>query len=176
MKLTDLKKFLRTRDQVTHIEAWLPTESKELHFIYNEAGLRFDAKHYRGMVSVFHAYDDELYSDAHSYLQAVSPTAEHRRAWALAIQNELHRQFFEARLKLGQPVRVASADLGEAYDGFIKRVEDEGDTIVVAYDGRTTTAKLKSLGKSGLRAYQGRGTVITLGGLMRYSEHGVVLL
>ncbi len=170
MKLVDLPKLLKTDDRVVRMEATLQTTANNmggrdaiLKFAYAESGLYFWAEHYHNFVLAFHRYDDELFTDADSYLEAITPVKTDRRAWVEAIRERLDNAFRRARLLEGQPVGVRTMD-GSTFPGFIKNIDTNDDSIVVTYDeGRQATVRLKrtKLGNS----YQGRnGITVTLGG------------
>lgn len=185
MKLEDVKKLLVISDQVTHVRAELPFTddlggADKLEFIYNEGGLRFKAKHYHGWACVFHGYDEALFSDSNGYLGAVAPVQLDRRVeWARHIQALLQKAFLKARLQRGQPCRVMVPDpdgIPLFYDGFVKSVDAEDDSLLVTYaGGKQLTAKPKKIGNYGLTAYQGRGgSVVTLGGVLQTNLNNVV--
>jgi len=177
MRLDDLKKNLTLTDAITHIEGRLDyvfdgAGQGHLKFRYNENGLFFWSSPYKGFVPVYHDYDDGLFTDAENALAALSPNADHRRAWADRILEVMRKTFLEARLQPGQPVgivvRGGETDGDRRYVGVIKRINAKESAIVVGYDDgrRTATAHLRPAGKK--MAYRGRGGVeVILGGLYK---------
>ncbi len=164
MRREDLKRRLAVTDAVSHLEAVLavPDEGAkdvEIRFQYDDLGLKFWSKTYRYFVDVFHRYDSDLYTDADGTLTVITANAEHRLAWAVDIRDLLQKQWLEARRVVGQPVDVAGAQ------GFVKKYEEDTDTLVVTFDGgRRLTAKSKRL-SGGYVRYVGRdGIIVRLGG------------
>lgn len=185
MRAADIRKNLTLIDHTTHVEGSLSYEwdgqQQTLAFIYNEGGLRFRSKLYRGWAPVFHGYDGGIYTDARGYLAPVTSGFDHGTDFAREVQTVMQRFWLRARLQPGQPVTVMVPDkdvnrgIPMPYQGYVKNVDTEDDSVLIAYEhGRQVTVKPKPFGLRDIQ-YQGRqGVFVILGGGLKTNEHNVV--